>query len=97
MIKRNLLLERDMLLFDPWDAIHTTVTNDIISHPEMITFRKNSGTGITLLVYGTIGTSDLTGKPVIEDMQVMLGDSDIYNALPEAFLQELTEAALEEQ
>lgn len=99
MSKPQLLLERDLLIFDPWDAlVNTADKTPLWGQIGMgnIAFRKTSGHGITLQIYGTIGTSDLTGKPVIEDMQVMLGDSDIYDALPEALLQELEEACLEE-
>lgn len=96
MIKRNLLLESDYLLFDPWDALRNKPE---VEHgvPAGITcFRKTAGHGITLSVFGTIGLSDLTGHKIIEDMQVFLGDSDITNDLPESLLQELEESAIEE-
>lgn len=91
MDKRNLLLERDFLLFDPWDAMRTNEPQDKLS-----TFRKNSAVGITIRVFGTFGISDLTGKETIEDMEVWLGDGEITNGLPEDFLQSLVDACLEE-
>ncbi len=95
-MKRNLLLQRDFLIFDPWDAIRTTITQDIVPHPEMISFRKTSGFGMTLSVYGIIGTSDLTGEKTVEDMVVECGGEDISNGLPESFLQELVNECIED-
>lgn len=86
------LLERDMLLLDPWDAIKS----DKLVDQGMLKFRKTAGIGVTLQIYGHIAISDLTGRPVIEDMKVMLGDADIYDALPDSLLTELEEAAIQE-
>lgn len=97
MDKRNLLLERDFLLFDPWDALQTgSKISGGFEADKTTCFRKNSATGITISVYGTFGISDLTGKETIEDMEVWLGDGEITNGLSEAFLQSLVEACLEE-
>lgn len=96
-INRNLLLERDMLLFDPWDALQTgSKISGGFEADKTTCFRKASATGITISVYGTFGISDLTGHKIIEDMQVFLGDSDITSDLPESLLQELEESAIEE-
>lgn len=89
-VKRNLLLERDFLLFDAWDAFAQP------EKAEFITFRKTASTRITLSVYGSIGTSDLTGEKTVEDMEVCLGDGEITNGLPESFLQSLVHECVEE-
>jgi len=90
MIKRELLLERDFLIFDGWDAL--SGKGEFIN----VTFRRNAAEGITLRVYGTIGTSDLTGEKTIEDMEVKLGDIDITDGLSDKFLQNLVHEAVEE-
>lgn len=91
-MKRRLLLERDFLLFDAWDALQNLT---IPPQPDQLRFNKKSGVGITLSVYGNPGISDLTGEKTIEDMEVWWGDSDITNGLPESFLQTLVHEALE--
>lgn len=88
-MKRTLLAERDFLMFDPWDQLSGGDT-------QQLTFRKTSAHGVTLSIYGSIGTSDLTGKPTVEDMEVFIGDGEITNGLPERFLQELVDSILEE-
>lgn len=92
MIKRNLLLERDFLIFDPSDALYQPVELD---KPPLYSFRKIAGFGISLRVYGTVGISDLTGEKTVHDMEVRLGDEDISNGLPESFLQELVNECVE--
>ena len=91
-MNRRLLLERDFLLFDAWDAL--SKSGDDLNAPS-VCFRKIAGIGITLSVYGNPGISDLTGDRTIEDMEVWCGDSDITNGLPESFLQTLVHEALE--
>ena len=93
MIKCELLLERDFLIFDPHDALRDPMIESI--HKDKFTFRKTSGVGITLRVYGTVGISDLTGEKTVHDMEVRLGDEDISNGLPESFLQELVNECVE--
>lgn len=88
-MKRNLLLERDFLIFDPWDAYEQP------AKAKFLTFRKTSGTGITLSVYGTIGISELTGEKTVENMEVFCGDGEITSGLPENFLQELVNECVE--
>lgn len=90
--KLPLLLELDFYLFHSWDMLQPEIANGI----PIMRFRKSSAHGITVRVYGHIGVSDLTGKPIVEDMKVMLGESDIYDSLPESLLREFEEAALEE-
>lgn len=98
MDKRNLLLERDFLLFDPWDAIKNPPLERSYSGPlhDGYMFGKNSAIGITLSIYGTFGTSDLTGEEIIEDMEVWLGDGEITNGLSETFLQRLVSDCIDE-
>lgn len=88
-MKRQLLAERDLLVFDPWDQLSGGDT-------QQLTFRKTSAHGVTLSVFGTIGTSDLTGKPTIEDLEIYLGDGEISSGLSESFIQELIDSVIEE-
>mgnify|MGYP003624048903 CR=1 FL=1 len=83
-----LLLERDMMIYNPWDAQQN-------SEPGFIKLRKTAVHGLTFEIYGTIGTSDLTGKPTIEDMTVLLGNSDVTSDLPESLLQDWVNEAIE--
>ncbi len=46
-------------------------------------------------MFGTIGTSDLTGEKTIEDMEVKLGDIDITDGLSDKFLQTLVHEVCE--
>ena len=98
MIKRELLLERDYSLFDNWDAMQWPYA--MLKEPisDSVIFRKSSAEGISLRVYGTIGTSDLTGEKTIEDMQVIMGgtDIDITDGLSDKFLQNLVYEAVQE-
>jgi hypothetical protein len=96
MIKRELLLERDYSLFDNWDAMQWPYSTLKEPVADSVVFRKSSAEGITLRVYGTIGTSDLTGGKTIEDMEVKLGDIDITDRLSDKFLQNLVHEAVEE-
>jgi len=85
---KPLLLERDYLIADPWDQLSGGDT-------QTVSFHKTSLFKITLSVYGRIGRSDLTGLPIVEDMTICVGKDDISSGLPESFLQELEEQALE--
>jgi hypothetical protein len=88
-MKLPLLLERDMYLFHSWDAMRD-------KSPDMFTFRKAAAIRTTFLVYGNMGTSDLTGKPTVEDFTVMWGTEDVTNQIPEALAQEWVSDCIEE-
>lgn len=90
--KLPLLLERDLLIFSPWDALKS----DKIADQGAVKFRKNAGHGITFSIHGRPGISDLTGKPTVEDMEVWWGDVEVTNSIPESLMQEWVEEALEE-
>lgn len=94
-MKRNLLLQRDYILFDPLDQI-SQVSGETPASSPLIMFRKTAAFGITLSCYGTIGHSDLTGEKTVEDLEIWLGDGEITNGLPENFIQELVSACIEE-
>lgn len=98
-MKRQLLAERDLLVFDPWDALVNTGDKTPLwggGDDGTIRFRKTAGTGITISIYGTIAISDLTGKPTIEDLEIYLGDGEISSGLSETFIQELIDSVIEE-
>jgi hypothetical protein len=84
-------------MFEPFDAL-TTGSNISggFQGKDTVCFRKASARGVTLQIYGSIGTSDLTGKPTVEELEVWCGDGDITNGLPESFLQDLVESILED-
>ena len=96
-MKRQLLAERDLLVFDPWDALQTgSKISGGFEGDKTVCFRKTSGMGITISIYGTIAISDLTGKPTIEDLEIYLGDGEISSGLSETFIQELIDSVIEE-
>ena len=92
--KLPLLLEEDMLIFSPWDALNYPEASP--QESKLVRFRANAATGVTFRIYGTRGISDLTGKPTIEDMEVWWGDIDVTNQIPESLMQEWSDKALEE-
>lgn len=91
-MKRTLLAQRELIVFDPWDALNIPDRT-----PEkLITFRKTSARSLSIDIYGIIGISDLTGHRTIEDLEVWCGDGDITNGLTEAHIQELIDSVLED-
>ena len=51
---------------------------------------------LTLDVYGHPGLSDLTGRPVMEDMRLELDGEDIESLLPDSIVNHVADYVLEE-
>ena len=51
---------------------------------------------LTLDVYGKPGTSDLTGRPVMEDMRLEIGGEDIESLLPDTIVNQVADYVLGE-
>ena len=51
---------------------------------------------LTLDVYGNPGASDLTGRPVMEDMRLEVNGEDIESLLPDAIVNRVAEYVLGE-
>lgn len=51
---------------------------------------------LTLDVYGNPGTSDLTGRPVVEDIRLEVDGEDIESLLPDVIIDQVADYVLRE-